>query len=87
MPDTPDAIMLRVLFFGHWRDLAPGESTVFVSAPATPRTVAAHFAPTNAQFSALPEQTRVAVNAEFADWDTPLAGGDEVAFLPPMSGG
>lgn len=37
---------------------------------------------------ALPrERLRVAVNGEFADWHRPLADGDEVAFIPPVSGG
>ena len=26
-------------------------------------------------------------NQEFAAWDTPLSPGDEVGFLPPVSGG
>ncbi|WP_369795443.1 MoaD/ThiS family protein [Synechococcus sp. GFB01] len=30
---------------------------------------------------------RVAINQRFAAWDSPLAGGDELAFLPPISGG
>ncbi len=30
---------------------------------------------------------RCAVNQEFAGPDTPLAGGDEVAFFPPVTGG
>jgi molybdopterin synthase sulfur carrier subunit len=30
---------------------------------------------------------RAAVNDEFVSWDHPLAAGDRVAFLPPMSGG
>jgi molybdopterin synthase sulfur carrier subunit len=30
---------------------------------------------------------RVAVNRVWADWDTSLKDGDEVAFLPPVSGG
>lgn len=30
---------------------------------------------------------RVAVNHTWADWDTPLKEGDEVAILPPVSGG
>ncbi len=33
------------------------------------------------------EQLRVAVDGEFADWDVPLQGGTEVAFIPPVSGG
>jgi len=34
-----------------------------------------------------PEQLRVAVNEEFADWSHPLREGDSVVFLPPVAGG
>ncbi len=34
-----------------------------------------------------PEQLRVAVNEEFADWERPLEAGDTVVFLPPVAGG
>ena len=34
-----------------------------------------------------PEQLRVAVNEEFADWSQALAEGDTVVFLPPVAGG
>jgi molybdopterin-guanine dinucleotide biosynthesis protein A len=34
-----------------------------------------------------PEQMRVAINEEFADWSHPLAAGDRVVFLPPVAGG
>lgn len=30
---------------------------------------------------------RVAVNDEFVSWNHPLAENDNIAFLPPMSGG
>ncbi len=30
---------------------------------------------------------RVAVNAEFGDWQQPLADGDAVVFIPPVAGG
>ena len=36
---------------------------------------------------ALPEGVRVAINQQFAGADTPLTDGDELAFLPPISGG
>jgi molybdopterin converting factor subunit 1 len=30
---------------------------------------------------------KVAVNAEFSDWQTRLADGDSVVFIPPVAGG
>lgn len=33
------------------------------------------------------EKLRVAVDGEFAAWDSPLPEGCEVAFIPPVSGG
>lgn len=33
------------------------------------------------------ERLRVAVNGDFAPWDATLAEGDEVVFIPPVSGG
>jgi molybdopterin converting factor small subunit len=30
---------------------------------------------------------RVAINQQFASWDALLNSGDELAFLPPISGG
>ena len=35
----------------------------------------------------LPESVRVAVNQSFAEGDQPLIDGDEVAYLPAISGG
>jgi molybdopterin synthase sulfur carrier subunit len=32
-------------------------------------------------------QLRVAVNAEFADWQQPLTEGSVVVFIPPVAGG
>ena len=34
-----------------------------------------------------PGLVRVAINQQFAALDTPLQPGDELAFLPPISGG
>ena len=38
-------------------------------------------------FPFAPEQLRVAVNGAFVDWSCVVADGDEVVFLPPVSGG
>ncbi len=35
----------------------------------------------------LDSSIRVAVNAELCHGNAPIADGDEIAFLPPMSGG
>jgi len=34
-----------------------------------------------------PEQLKVALNSEFAEWQTPLKHGDTVVFIPPVAGG
>ncbi len=38
-------------------------------------------------FSLAPEMLKVAVNAEFGDWQQPLSDGDSVVFIPPVAGG
>ena len=37
--------------------------------------------------SSTPQQLKVALNAEFSDWQTPLKHGDTVVFIPPVAGG
>jgi molybdopterin synthase sulfur carrier subunit len=32
-------------------------------------------------------QLKVAVNAQFCDWQQPLAEGDVIVFIPPVAGG
>ena len=80
---------VRVLLFGHYRDIAAPDGTLTVEAPAgvTTADLARLLAAQNPRLADLLARTRVAVNAEFADPNTSLADGDEVAFLPPMSGG
>ncbi len=52
-------------------------------------TTAALYAELNAahHLGLATENFRVAVNDEFVTWDHPLADGDRIALLPPMSGG
>ncbi|MCZ6673893.1 MAG: molybdopterin converting factor subunit 1 [Verrucomicrobia bacterium] len=38
-------------------------------------------------FTLEPQALRVSVNQQFVAWDTELKDGDEVVFIPPVSGG
>lgn len=79
---------IRVLFFGVLRDLTgQRECDIEMAEGATAAGLFDSFA---ARFPTL-EQARksitIARNHEFADPSTPLADGDEIALLPPVSGG
>lgn len=79
---------VRVRLFARLRDLAGASELVRdVSAPATVQTVWDGLV---ADMPALLQYERnmsVAVNAEYARMGAPVREGDEVAFLPPVSGG
>ena len=77
-----------MLFFAHLQDVA-GSHELAISLPenATAADAAAFLAEQYAGLADFLAQARVAVNAEFADALTVLHDGDEVAWMPPMSGG
>lgn len=84
---------VRVLLFGHYRELTPvplsaeGAFNVVVPDGATVMDLAAIMAALDTRLTDLLTRTRVAVGTEFVSADTVLSPGDEIAFLPPMSGG
>ncbi|MEB3254963.1 MAG: MoaD/ThiS family protein [Synechococcaceae cyanobacterium] len=90
-PPAPPPLRVRVLLFAGLREKAGwGEQALQAPAGATPRSlwrelVGAGALP--AGDGALPGELRVAINQAFASPDTPLADGDDLAFLPPISGG
>ena len=76
----------RLLYFASLRDAAGGEHEDVTFAQAT---LAALYEQARARHGfVLPrERLRVARNGAFAHWDDAAADGDEVAFIPPVSGG
>lgn len=79
--------MIRVRLFAGLRERAGwGEQQVPIPAGSPPSTPA-HLWRQLDLGEAIPPQVRVAVNQAFAAADQQLQPGDEVAFLPPISGG
>ena len=78
--------MITVLLFGHYRDVAPSLA-LEVPSGATVTDVAALLTARDPRFDGILTRTRAAVGADFVSADTPIRDGDELAFLPPMSGG
>lgn len=79
---------VRVLFFGPVRDLLGArEQTVDLPAGATLRALFDHYAARVPRLNDLAASIVLARNQEFADPGAILSDGDEVAFLPPVSGG
>ena len=81
------AIAVQVRFFARLRELA-GVETQDVQA-SSGASVGSVYAAMRAYHPALPPQdgVRAALNHEFVDWDAVVSDGDEVAFIPPVSGG
>ncbi len=82
--------MIRLLFFGRLSDYAgPVPATVKLSAAAsTPAQIRNALSRHRELYQALHQpQVMVAVNQQISDWNRPLRSGDEVAFLPPVTGG
>ena len=78
---------MRVLFFAHLQDAAGcRETTLDLPEDATVADAASRLCQQYPRVN-LPGAARVAVNAEFADLQTVLQPGDELAWMPPMSGG
>jgi molybdopterin converting factor subunit 1 len=81
-------VRVTVRLFARLREIAgAAEMTRAVAPGATVGTLWRELA---AEYTALAEYERsisCAVNADYARMERPLADGDEVAFLPPVSGG
>jgi len=81
-------MQVRVLFFGILRDLAGrGGEVLTLPAHATLSDVFMHYEEMNPRLGELAGSIAISVNQEFAGPDSSLKEGDEVAFLPPVSGG
>lgn len=81
-------MQVRALFFAGLREgLGRKDQEVELEAGATLADLLVHLRQALPLVDQYAPRLIIAVNAERAPLDRPLADGDEVAFLPPMSGG
>ena len=82
------SVTVRVLFFGPVKDLLGSrEQTVDMPAGSTLGSLFDHYTNRVPRLKELADSIVLARNQEFAEPGVLLADGDEVAFLPPVSGG
>ena len=76
----------RVLYFASLRDRAGCAQEDIVADTVDASALYAHLRKQHG-FSMGEDALRVAINGEFSDWRRILNDGDEVVFIPPVSGG
>jgi molybdopterin synthase catalytic subunit/molybdopterin converting factor small subunit len=81
-------VHIQVLFFGVIRDVVGlREDTLDIAEGASLGSVFEHYAGRFPRLREMAASTVLARNKQFSSPVTPLAEGDEVALLPPVSGG
>jgi molybdopterin converting factor subunit 1 len=79
---------VTIRLFARLRDLAgSGELVRDVPSPATVQTIWKGLVAEMPGLGIYEKTMSVAVNADYARMSAPVSEGDEVAFLPPVSGG
>jgi molybdopterin converting factor subunit 1 len=81
-------MQVRVLFFGRLKDIVgKTEESAELSEGARVEDLFARYGRSFPELAQFRSSVVASVNQEFAEWRAPLSSGDEVAFLPPVSGG
>jgi molybdopterin converting factor subunit 1 len=81
-------IRVKVLFFGRLKEIAGrAEESLDVQNHADIEALFAGYAARYPDLQQYRSSLVASCNREFAAWSTALHTGDEVAFLPPVSGG
>ncbi|MCY3680846.1 MAG: molybdopterin converting factor subunit 1 [Gemmatimonadetes bacterium] len=79
---------IKVLFFASCRDLiGTGESEMTLPDGATVTDLISKLASEQARFTDMAPSLMVSVNQAYVERDAELRDGDEIAFIPPVSGG
>lgn len=81
-------MVVRVLFFGQLKDIVGASEESFdAAAGARLEDLYASYAQRFPRLAEFRSSVAASINREYASWDAKPRAGDEVAFLPPVSGG
>jgi molybdopterin synthase catalytic subunit len=79
---------VRVLFFGRLKDIVGrAEESAELPEGSLVEDVFTHYRSAYPALGGLRSSVAASVNQELAEWKSAVRAGDEVAFLPPVSGG
>jgi molybdopterin converting factor subunit 1 len=88
VPTASSTIRVKVLFFGRLKEIVGrAEDSVDLAEGAQIEALFARYAAAHPELAHYRGSLVASCNQEFAAWSTRLFSGDEVAFLPPVSGG
>src|SRR5260370_1017077 len=85
-PSSATTRHITVQYYALLREQAGRREEALVTAARTPRELYTELA-ARYPFTLAPDVLRVAINAEFSEWSTPLADGDAVVVIPPVAAG
>ncbi len=77
---------VTVRYFARMAEIAGCAEEMIAPVPATAAALFAHLSERH-RFGFDVAALRVAINDQFVGWQCPLHDGDEVALIPPVSGG
>jgi molybdopterin converting factor subunit 1 len=88
VPSVSQSIRVKVLFFGRLKEIAGcTQESIDLPAEANIESLFANYTSRYPELQQYRSSLVASCNQEFAPWNTILHAGDEVAFLPPVSGG
>jgi molybdopterin converting factor subunit 1 len=88
VPISSKSIPIKVLFFGRLKEIVGrSEDSLEIANGASIAELFSQYRNTHPELAGYQGSLAASRNQEFAPWSTPLQAGDEVAFLPPVSGG
>ncbi len=77
---------ITVLYFASLAETANKDNEVICPTSTHLKEIYAHLK-TQYGFELDSSQLAVAINHELCSWETPIATGDTIAFIPPVAGG